>query len=313
MSAQADKDEAVSQSTPETSEGRKGLGQRLRALGPWAKSHRLVAALIGVGGLLLLGGLVALLMLLPGKSHAVAVSADEILAALDRGAVDEAKLLLEQSKTHPEKSEIPPFVESVVLAATATEDAAKAAPQAKRTFSTLAARYLEEALTQGIPKSRQADVQYRLGKNLFDAGQMAESRSAFGKAIEAQSPRTAEIRFLLAATYLRDPKPQLDKAMAENKLLLATEKLPSSLRQDGLVQKAEILLGIGQNQPCLDVIQSLSPNVRQNAATTVLRGRALLAEARQTRSQATSPEFAASSRRKAPSGDQRVPRSSRKR
>jgi len=292
MPPQDDQDEPDQQPRASFRERLKLLAGKLRAPVVWAATHRWIAAAIAAGAVLLLsGGVAAWIWLCPGRSQTPAVSTDEILAALDRGAVHEARGLAERAIAQWEMSAVSPAIVSLALGMATAQEAEKAGLTAGRSLYLVSARYFEEALVQDLPEDRRAETVFRLGKSLHDAGQMPASRSALSEALKLAPQRGAEIRLLLAATHLREQVPHLAEALAENKLYLADDKLSASQRDEGIVQQAEILLAMGKAAECRAAAEKVPHDSKQHAAAAVLCGRALIYEAQALKAKGTSPDL----------------------
>lgn len=296
MPPQADQDEPEQQPRPgfrERLDARlKALGGKLRAPVVWAAAHRWIAAAVAAGVVLLFGGgIAAWIWLRPGTSQAPPVSTDEILAALDRGALDEARGLAARAVAEWETSAVCPAVVSLALGMAAAQEAEKAGLAAGRSLYLVAARYFEEALAGDLPEDRRAETLFHLGKSLHHAGQMGSSRSALSEALKLLPQRAAEIRLLLAATHLGEQVPRLAEAFAENKLYLADDKLSPSQRDEGVVQQAEILLAMGKAAECRATAEKVPHNSKFHAAAAVLCGRALICEAQAIKAKGASPDL----------------------
>jgi tetratricopeptide (TPR) repeat protein len=282
-------DEPVEQSHSPLRARWEWVAAKLRTTVACLRAHPRLAIAIATAVTLLVGeSVTAWLVLRPATLDTASQSAEAALEAFDRGALDEAKKLAQDIYSRSDQAE-PLAIASFVLGAAGGKEAEKAGPAAKGPLFLVAARSLEDALTRGLPDDRNGEAQWLLGWSLYEAGQMAASRSVLSQALEAQPQRAAEIRQLLAAAYLHDYPPKPAEALEQNRLYLAGENLTAGQRNEGLVQKAEILVVMGKSGECLDVLTRMPADANQRAAANVLRGRALLQEAQTLKAKATSP------------------------
>jgi len=252
---------------------------RLGKPGAWAVAHPRIAAAVSAAALLVLLGSVTLGILVAVKGSEPARSAGEIaLEALDQGEFEEAARLAQDilSGAIPDANA---GVASFVLGALTADQAEKAKPAARAPLFLVAARYLEDALARGLPEERYGEAQWVLGRSLFEAGRMAASRAVLSEALKSYPGEAAAVRFLLAAACLYDPEPKPAEALQQNKLYLAEPGLTDGDRREGLLQQAEILLGLGKTAECVAAVDRIPREARQYARANVLRGRAWLAEA----------------------------------
>ncbi len=257
----------------------------LRATIDWAKDNRLKASLVGVACLASMGGLVAAALLIgPSDSDGELVTLEKALEALDGGynfeARDLAEQLLKQETLKVEDLGGPPFV----LGAVAVAEADEMWPSDDRDRKYLAAaRYLEEARDRGFPPGRRGEGLYLLGKCLYISGQIPAARPNLLAALKINKRRKTELHGLLAGAYLNDANPQLEKALAENERYLEDRGLSPEQRQEGMVQRAQILFRLGQTGECVAVLDKIPADAKNRAEATVIRGRLLMHEARTLR------------------------------
>jgi tetratricopeptide (TPR) repeat protein len=214
----------------------------------------------------------------PAESAAAAL--EEALQALDRGNYIEAQHLA--AELH-ERKDLP--VEDLggplfVLGAVAAYEAGETWSKDRAARYLLAVRYLEEARNRGFPPGRRADGLFLLAKSLYGAGRIPASRPALQEALKLNPGRSAEIHYLMAGAYLDDAAPKLEEALAENSRMLADPKLRPELRNEGLLQRAQILLRMGKPADAADVLGQIRKDARNRGEAIVLLGQVLLEEAR---------------------------------
>jgi tetratricopeptide (TPR) repeat protein len=267
---------------PETEQARATLAQRLRSLAAWAVASRLRIALLGGTLVVVIGGTAVVGVLLAVRRPAQEPPATLAMAldALDRGDYAEARLLAERILAQ----DVPTLDEwggpVFVLGAAAAHEADQAWEKDRKAKYLVAARYLEDARDRGFPAGREAEGLYLLGKSLSLSGRASAARSALQAALKANPDRASEIHRLSAAAHLGNVVPDLEKALAENRLYLADRNLSAAEHDEGVLQQGKILFGLGRLEECAAGLDKISPESNVRAEATVLRGQVLCQEAR---------------------------------
>lgn len=277
--------DALQSAEASAAEQRPGIAKRmaglLTAAPAFARAHPLRALLVGCAGVASLAVVGVLWYLLIASYHRRPLpELAEVLAALDQGDLDQAATMartLQTAGTLPlEQWSAPPYVLGVV-----------AARQAEQTWGPdrsarylLAARYLEEAQDRGFPAGREGEGRLLLGKCLYLAGRVAQSRVVLREALEAFPAQRAEIYRLLAAASADDAEPQLDEALKYNSQLLALPDLSPAQRDSALLQRARILLRLERLDECQQQLDALSAGGQQRGEAMVVRAEVLMARAR---------------------------------
>ncbi|MHC4400131.1 MAG: tetratricopeptide repeat protein [Planctomycetota bacterium] len=253
----------------------------------WAANNRVKAALLGGGLLVLVGGATTVMVVmatLPGPEPA---TLDEALDALDEGAYETARETAHALRAGGMSPDEPLGAQAFVLGAVAAYEADEAWDEDKRRLYLVATRYLEEARDLGFPASREGEGLFLLGRSLYLSGRMPACRPVLREALKANPRRETEIRWLLAAAYLEDANPMLPEALRENGVYLSRPDLSSERRHEGLLQRGRILLELGKTTECLATLNQIPSGAKNHAEAIVLRGWALIREAR---SLGTDPE-----------------------
>ena len=253
-----------------------------RGISAWIKAHRLIAVLAMAGvAAVLIAAATAGLMYFKAASRPRPedlVKVDQILAALDRREFAEVQALVKRAEQQramgPEELGGPAFA----LGAAAAYEAARSTGKDRAKLCLLASRYLEEANNRGFPPGRDAEGLYLLGESLYESGQVQSSRPVLIAALKAGPKYRAEIHALLAGAYLDDVPPKLEQALEQNTLLLAEKDLSEAKRQDALLMRSQILLGMGKVEECNAVLARIPAGAKIPAAA-VARGRVLIHEA----------------------------------
>ncbi len=269
-------------STPSVEgQGQPPSAGRARRLTTWAKQHRFKAVILILSAGTSLGAIFALYLALNSGSLGADVTMANALAALDEGRLADARriamLLRNSPHTDAEHLGGPVFI----LGAAAAYEAAQTRNPERKELYLVASRYLEEARDRGFPEGRASQGLLLLGRSLYDCGEPAASRTILHEALAADPKQSAEIHLLLAETNLNDAIPDYDAALKENSLYLADRGLSATARQQGLLQRAKLLLALGQITECKDTLAKIPADAANRAEATLLRGQVLLREAEQ--------------------------------
>jgi len=264
------------------------LGAKLLAPFVRVRAHPRIAIAVVAAGRVAAASVTVWMVLRPSKAEQAARAAEAALEFLDGGDFDQAKKQAEVLRADTEASD-QRAVASFVLGVVSAKEAGKANAAAKKALFLVAARYLEDALRNGLPDERAGQAEILLGRSLYEAGRMKASRVALDRALASQPQRSAEIRRLLAASYVDDREPNLAEALRENGLLLALDNLPPAVRSKAFLQKAEILDAMGKPKECLAALANVPSDAEEARAATVLKGRALLSEVRALKAKPMDP------------------------
>ncbi|MBN2477089.1 MAG: tetratricopeptide repeat protein [Pirellulales bacterium] len=254
----------------------------VRGLPAWAKANRLRAALAaGAGVVFLASAVLTWLAIASYQPPEELVTLDMVLEALDIGAYEQTRELARKLQT---QGDLP--IEELggpvfALGAAAAYEADTMWSKDRTDYYKLASRYLEEAQDLGFPAGRRAEGLYLLGKSLYLGGRIPASRPILQSALKVNKRKQTEIRQLLAGAYLDDANPDLDKALAENEQYLADRRLPSAVRHEGLLQRAQILLRLGRIPECMTTLDEIPADAKNHAEAVIIRGRILMHEARE--------------------------------
>ncbi len=263
----------------------------IRSLTAWAAAHRMVV-LGGTVALVLLAGvpIIIRLALVRRPAQAKRVTLPEVFAALDNHAYNTAEAMAQrlqsQIGTTPQDQAGALYVQGDVAA-----HDAEAGWHGEPTKQYLvAAGYLKEARDGGFPKGREAYATYLYGKSLYRAGKIADCRKPLREALRLSPAHAAEIRYLLASTSLLDADQKPGEALEENSRALLQPELSLELKTQLVFQRAEALIALGRHAQCEETLRTLPPHVQQGAEAMLLRGQALIAEARKFKEDAAKAE-----------------------
>ncbi|MDZ7617871.1 MAG: tetratricopeptide repeat protein [Patescibacteria group bacterium] len=252
----------------------------LRRALAWMATNRLQAALVGVAALLSVAAMAAGGLWLMGSRQAQPeVSLDEVLAALDAGSYTQAKELAETLRQE-EAASLDDVAGAVyALGVAAAMEAADTWSADRQKKFLVAARYLEEARSRGFPPERRGRGLFLLGKSLYEGGRIPASRPFLLDALKADPANRDEIHYLLANAFLEDSTPELQKALHYNTLYLTDQQIAPTAHQEGLMQRAQILLAMDKPDECMATLERVPANSPLRAEATVLQGRLQMREA----------------------------------
>jgi TolA-binding protein len=257
--------------------------QTARGFAAWAKANR-TRALLTVGGSVFF--LIALII--AGNTFFAAhkrqpldksATMKEILRALDRHDYAEVQSLAKQLEDEGGLSAEELGGPAFALGAAAAYEADKSSGKDRTKLFLLASRYLEDAGKRGFPAHREAEGLFLLGKSLCEIGRIQAGRSALLSARKTSPQYSGEIHVLLAGTYLNEVPPKFQQALQQNSLLLAEKNLSEAKRQQTLLQRSQILLGLGKIDECNAALDQI-PSGEKNPAVLVERARVLMQQAR---------------------------------
>ncbi len=200
------------------------------------------------------------------------------LSALDRGNTTEARGMAERLAASKDITTEdwggPDFILGTLDALEAEAASSKERAEAFR----LAALYLARSRERGFPANREPAGLYLLGKSLCRCGRLEEALPVLEEALAKNAERASEIRLLLIETRMGVQPPELEKALAESRKLLADPQFGDLQRRQVLVEQAEILLRMNRGQECAAALDKIPDNPLLRSEISLLRGRLALAE-----------------------------------
>lgn len=267
---------------------RAGWKARLQDAVAWARADPKRALLIGGGGLFLFAlaaGALTLALRAPEPEAAHTeplIAPEEVLDALDRRAYSETRMLTSRMlRVNGRNDATLALVAFARGAAAAYESEELMDDTGRRRRRLLAVRLLDEARDRGFPAGREAEGLYLLGRNLALVDRNVAARETLKAALAVAEPkRVVDITRLLANAYRSEPQPDLKAALRYNGQFLAAAGLSDADRSAGTLQRAEILLDLGDIEACRGALQAIEPSSPEAAAAAVVVGRVLMEEAR---------------------------------
>jgi tetratricopeptide (TPR) repeat protein len=254
-----------------------------RAATAWVKGHKLPAAIAGGACLLLAVGFAATSIISATRKPAEKpITMEEVFGALDAGEYIRAQQLAELWQTQiglsPDEAAAPTFALGAAIAYQADDAWRKHKQKAGQYLA--AARYLQQADRYGFPAGREAEGLFLLGKCLYLSGQIPASRPILLDALQVNRTKQSDIHWLLAEAYLNDAHPKLEQALAENSQFLSDSLLPPKPLEQGLLQRARILLRLDKKAECAAAIERIPKDSEYEADALVIGAQLLMEEAR---------------------------------
>ena len=96
--------------------------------------------------------------------------------------------------------------------------------------------------------------------------------------MQHDTDHATEIRLLLIETRLGVQPPELEKALAESRKLLADPQLTDTQRRQALIQQAQILIRMNRAKECAAMLDKIPDNPLLRCDISLLRGRLALSE-----------------------------------
>jgi tetratricopeptide (TPR) repeat protein len=170
-----------------------------------------------------------------------------------------------------------------ILGAAAARQADDTWGDDRRGLYKLAVKYLREAEELGIPAARQSSALWLLGRSLAFSGQYEECRPVLEEALEAGAAEATQIHQLLAGAYRRGAEPDLERSLGHLSKYLKDPSLDANDRHAAKLLRAQILWQRGDAQECRKELDGIPPRTTVSSEATLLRGRILLRDARQSK------------------------------
>ena len=199
------------------------------------------------------------------------------LQALDAGDDNRARGIAARLRVFgplaPDEQGGPAYVLGMII----THDAQRAEMEGERRIQNLlAARYLEEALSAGLPPGREGDGMFALGRAYHDCGLYAQSVPMLQAALDTNPAQRTAIHGLLMNAYLYTKPPQFALAMQHCREFLADDAVEPEARNDALMEQAEIQFRLGEVANCEATLSSLPETSEHHPRVLLMQGRLLL-------------------------------------
>ncbi|MEM8865174.1 MAG: tetratricopeptide repeat protein [Planctomycetota bacterium] len=231
----------------------------------WTAGSPLRRVLVGAGLLGLAGGTIAVWLVLASLAAPQPVSRIEVaLEKLDEGDLEYAQNYvhkMQEAQTILTQDYGGPLF--VLGAVRAKQAASQWAPERRRRDYLVAAKYLEEALSLGVPEDREYQAYYLLGKSFIGSDQLDEGVDVLVKALDANPAHQTEIHSLLATAQYFAAIPDYEESLKHIQQVLADPSAPEELRGDAKLRLARTLSRLDRHEEAeetlTDLPQSLNP------------------------------------------------------
>lgn len=271
------------QASPEPQAGDDDPAPLMVRLRLWATGSPKRSALVATGFTLLAGGTVATWLVLASLATPAPVSRIEVaLEKLDEGDLEYAenyvrRMQREQAILTADYGG-PLFVLGAVRAKQAE---AQWAPGRRRRDYLVAAKYLDEARTLGVPADREYEALYLLGKSYIGSDQLEQGAEVLVKALEADPTHEAEIHALLARANFFAAEPNYAKALEHIDRALADPAAPEPGRGAALLRRSQTLSRLGRHADAARAAEVLPASLNP-AEVRLVRGHVLVSHAAAT-------------------------------
>lgn len=238
----------------------------------------LLAALVTV--VVVLGITVSRLSPVPlRQASAPALTLADALEALDQRQWQRAREIATALRLDSDDGPSRDGGTAYVLGTVMAHDAGlKQSPGEQQVTYLLAARYLEEAVAQGVPKGREAQSDYLLGFCLLRSGHARESVEAIRRAMKTNPDKKHELYELLVEAHIHSEPPRWAEALEVIGEYLNLADLAAERRQEALIQKARLHFQLDQEQPCWETLRQIPADSPHHAEALLMEARLLLRE-----------------------------------
>ncbi|HYO24469.1 MAG TPA: tetratricopeptide repeat protein [Lacipirellulaceae bacterium] len=247
----------------------------------WATCSKLRLAVAGAAGLAALAGVFALWSYV-AQLAVESLSAPTVgmaLAALDAGDVEEAKSIVGDMQSQVATPELIGGAMFVLGAVKAREADAEVSAERRLAMFQVAARYLMQARSQGVPAGRETEAAFLLGKSLVRGGQCEAGIPALREALALKAEPAVEVHALLAKALLESRPPNLEQALAHNEHVIGDASLSGEARDEAWLERAETLMRLGRPEDAVAAMSQAPSDGPLAARRMMLLGRLALAGA----------------------------------
>jgi len=257
---------------------RGGLVRRMLGLPGWLRANPVRSSLVMGGVVAIIGAATGLtLAFWPAGEPAYVRQLGQAFASYEAGDYAEARKIAARLLTNTSAGYSDHGGAYFILGSITLQEADQQINPTKRQLLDLvAARYLEEARSRGIPQTREADSLWKLGRALHDAGRYARSVSILREALEIQPEKNARIHALLADGYLNLQPPRLAEALEHNRLYLAAPALSPPELDAGWLIEGRILLEQKDTAAASAAVSHVAPTSAAFPQAVILQGRILI-------------------------------------
>jgi len=191
-----------------------------------------------------------------------AVTLEMALAALDQEKYEVAEMLANQLQRQRRLASNVGGMLYVLGSVKAHQADLEWSDERRRATRLVAARYLENARSYGIPEDRESDALFLLGQSLVIGNQPLEAIEFLREALQDENLPPAGVHQLLSEAYLNLPDPNWEEALRHIQAVakiseLADEPLEQGSLADAQLTEIEIQLQVGNLDEAEAKLQSL--------------------------------------------------------
>ena len=151
-------------------------------------------------------------------------------------------------------------------------------PKQQKAHYLLAISYLKSSEANGLAEPFLGEAKFYQGKSLFYVQKYEEAIPLLADAIEAKEEWMTEGYELLATSYLRSEPANYVKAQEYNQKLLSAEAITQPRREQAVLQKAQILMGLEDYAECKTILEEMNPESPYYTEGLVIRTQAKFKE-----------------------------------
>jgi len=226
----------------------------------WAFGSKLRSALVAGGLVGLMGVTTSVWLVLASIAAPPPVTTiEDTLKALDSGDLELAKALVtrmqEQQSIATDEYGGPLFVLGAIRSQEAQD---QWSPERRRQDYLVAAKYLDEARSLGVPVDREYEALFLLGKAYIGSDQLDQGVDVLTKAVDTSPTHETEIHGLLAQAHYFAPRPNYALALEHLNLMLADPSLASEDRDAATMRKARALSRLGRHAEAAATLAQVS-------------------------------------------------------
>jgi tetratricopeptide (TPR) repeat protein len=247
----------------------------------WATASKLHMAIGGLGGLAVLASVFAAWSLIAhlAVESLQPVTVEMALEALDAGKYEDAKAIIGDMQPQLATPQLLGGAMFVLGVVKAHDAEIETSPERRSTNFQVAARYLQQAQTQGVPQGREAQAAFLLGKCLVNGGQPLAGVAALENALRLHAEPATEIHALLVRASMDAPDPDLEAALTHNDFVIRDPALTGERRDEVWLLRGETLLRMERPADAVEALAQVGGDGPLAGRRMVLLGRLLWDEA----------------------------------
>ncbi len=259
----------------------RSLPERIFGLITWAKERTWRMALVGMVGITLLGSVFAVWSYLAHLAVSVEdpVTLQMALNKLSEGDYEQAETLVRTMQRQPQNPDDFGGALYILGSVKANQAESEWSAARQRAVHLVAARYLQKALTLGVPPEVEPQLLFLLGQSLIQGNQPQKGIRILNQALSLENAPSQKVHILLTEANLALPNPDLESVLHHNAELLKFPNLSDEQRTEALIVRAETLGRVGRAKDANEILKQLSKDRTEDGQLKNLSGRLLLSAA----------------------------------